>query len=269
MSLENSLLAGKVAIVAGGGRGIGAETSRTLAAAGAAVAVADIDADRANATSAQIRAAGGRAAAVVADLLDPTQAAHIVERTVAQFGGVDTLVNVAGGAYAYVKFRRMLDWTDEEFDLMQARNLRYVFMTCRATIAHMVGQGRGGSIVNVASISGVVSAPNHAAYGAAKGGLIQLTRSIAAEYGAHGIRCNAVAPGAIATPATEGSRAPDPDAYRKAVPLGRIGQPQDVARAILFFASDLSAYVTGQTLLVDGGATVNYPLALPGSPTSL
>lgn len=267
MSLDNTLLENKVAIVAGGGRGIGAMTSKTLAASGAATIVVDIEADRAEATVGEIRANGGTAEAIVADLFDTKQVETLVQTTVDTFGRVDILANVAGGAFAYVEFRRMAEWSEDEFDLIQTRNLRYIFVICKAVIKQMLAQGTGGSIVNVASISGVVSAPNHAPYGAAKAGLIQLTKTIALEYGREGIRCNAVSPGSIYTPATSEGRDRNLSRYRKIVPIGRVGQPEDIAGAILFFASPLSSYVTGQMLLVDGGASVNWPLSNPDSPT--
>ncbi len=266
MSLRNTLLEGKVAIVSGGGRGIGGATSKTLGAAGAAVAVVDLVEERAKETALEIEAAGGQAIPVVADLLDSAQVEGIVGKTVSAFGGVDVLANIAGGAIAWVEFRRMIEWTEDEWDLIQDRNLRYVFLTCRAVIKQMLTQGRGGSIVNIASISGVVSAPNHAPYGAAKGGVIMLTKTLAKEHGPDNIRVNAVSPGSIRTPATQGSRTDqDYEGYRDLIPIGRVGEPEDIARAVLFFASDMAAYVTGQMLLVDGGASVNYPIGAPSS----
>jgi NAD(P)-dependent dehydrogenase (short-subunit alcohol dehydrogenase family) len=140
-----------------------------------------------------------------------------------------------------------------------------VFLLARAVIPVMIEQGDGGSIVNVTSISGVFGAPNHAAYGAAKAGLIHLTRSLCVEYGPHGIRANAVSPGAIETPATRNAMAGSQFSYVSSVtPLRRAGAPEDIARAVLFFASPLSSYVSGQMLLVDGGVSAIFPLGTPG-----
>jgi 3-oxoacyl-[acyl-carrier protein] reductase len=145
-----------------------------------------------------------------------------------------------------------------------ARNLRYVFSTCRATVNAMLEQGRGGAIVNIASLSAQRAASLHSGYGAAKAGVANLTMSLAAEYGAEGIRVNAISPGSILTPATAPVNPPERIAeYRTLVPLARIGQPDDIAGAALFLASDLAAYVTGQVLIVDGGASIAFPLPLP------
>ena len=182
-------------------------------------------------------------------------------------GGIDVLVNNAGVAFAYTKFRKVADWSEEDFDMIMNRNLRYVFLTSRAVLKAMVEDKRKGSIVNLASISGIISAPMHAAYGAAKGGVVMFTKSVAAEYAQYGIRANAVAPGSIATPAT--AKSTESTDRTIGIPLGRVGEPRDIAKAVLFFASDLASFVTGQVLLVDGGSSVHYPLDRPGAPTNV
>ena len=267
MSLDTMFLKGKTAIVAGGGRGIGEATSRLLAEAGAHVAVADLEPDRAKGVSEAIIKAGGKATPMVANLHDRKQVEELVRNASRSLGGIDVLVNNAGGVFSYAKYRRVAEWSDEDWDFIMTQNLRYVFLTTRAVLKVMVEQGRGGSIVNIASISGVFSAPMHAAYGAAKAGLILFTKSIAAEYGREGIRANAVSPGGIKSPVNASSPTNAHPEGESIFPLGHQGEPDDIARAVLFFASDLSRFVTGQMLLVDGGASVRYPLDRPGSPT--
>jgi NAD(P)-dependent dehydrogenase (short-subunit alcohol dehydrogenase family) len=262
------LLAGRAAVVAGGGRGIGEATARLLAAAGAAVAVVDLEAERADAVTSDIVTAGGTAIAVPADVLEEDQAAPIVGAAVTAFGGLDIVVNVAGGMNAYATWQPLPAWTAAEWDAVVGLNLRYHFLLCRAAIPRMVERG-GGSIVNITSISGVFGAPNHTAYGAAKAGLIHLTKSLALEGGRYGIRVNAVSPGAVVTPATANRLTPErQEEMARTTPLQRPGAPDDIARAVLFFASPLAGYVTGQMLLVDGGVSCRFPLHAPGSDPS-
>ncbi|TMK57774.1 MAG: SDR family NAD(P)-dependent oxidoreductase, partial [Actinobacteria bacterium] len=212
------MLQDQVAVVAGAGRGIGRMTALTLAAAGAAVAVVDVETDRADNVAREIEAAGQRAAAVVAELRDPDDADRVISTATSQLGGLDVLVNVAGGMNVYAPWRPLARWTEDSWDEIQDRNLRYVFLTCRAAIRTMLEQDRGGSIVNITSISGIASAPNHAAYGAAKAGLVNLTKSLAVEYGPQGIRVNAVAPGSVETPAVS-NRELSGDAARGPSPI--------------------------------------------------
>jgi len=262
------LLAGKVAVVAGGGRGIGEATSRMLAAAGAAVAVVDVQADRAEAVAASLRARGAMAIPVAADLRDEAQCQDAIDHSADELGGLDVLANVAGGMFQQAEWRHLEHWTTAEWDAVTHLNLRYVFWLCRATIPHMVARG-GGSIVSVTSISGVFGSPNHSAYGAAKAGLIQLTKTLALECGRSGIRVNAVSPGAIATPATQVTMSAERQAtLARTTPLQRPGAPEDIARAILFFASPMASYVTGQMLLVDGGVGSKFPLGGVGTDPS-
>jgi 3-oxoacyl-[acyl-carrier protein] reductase len=264
------LLDGKVAIVAGGGGGgIGAQVSRTLAGAGAAVAVVDIERERAEAVCKEIDAAGGRSAAIAADLRDPASARAIVSTARSTFGRIDALANVAGGMHQHAAWRPLTQWSEEDWDRIVSINLRYVFLLCRAVIPVMIEQGEGGSIVNITSISGVFGAPNHAAYGAAKAGLIHLTKSLCLEYGRYGIRCNAVSPGVVQTAAVASALSEEGRAdLGRTIPLRRAGRPDDIAQAVLFFASPLSSYVSGQMLLVDGGVSARFPLGIPGGDPS-
>jgi 3-oxoacyl-[acyl-carrier protein] reductase len=245
------LLRGKVALVAGGGRGIGEATSRILSAAGASVAILDLVPQRAYRVASSLAANGAQALPIVADLRDEQQCQQAIETVANEFGGPDVLANVAGGMNEYGEWKHLDLWGTAEWDMIVHINLRYVFWLCRAVIPRMIARG-GGSIVSVTSISGVFGSPNHSAYGAAKAGLIHLTKTLAAEYGRSGIRVNAVSPGAVATPATNMSEEGKAVLGRN-TPLQRPGEPEDIARAILFFASPMSDYITGQMLLVDGG----------------
>lgn len=262
------LLAGRVALVAGGGRGIGEATVRILSAAGAAVAVLDVEADRAETVAASLRATGAMAIPLVADLRDEDACAAAVDLAVTELGAVDVLANVAGGMTNQAEWRHLEHWSTDEWDRVVHLNLRYVFWLCRSVIPVMIERG-GGSIVNVTSISGVFGAPNHSAYGAAKAGLIHLTKTLAVEHGRSGIRVNAVSPGAVATPATDAVVSEARKAtLAAATPLQRPGRPDDIARAVLYFASPMSDYVTGQMLLVDGGIAAKFPLGGVGTDAS-
>jgi NAD(P)-dependent dehydrogenase (short-subunit alcohol dehydrogenase family) len=254
------LLADQVALIAGGGRGIGEATSRILAAAGASVAVLDNERERAESVARAISEGGAQALPIVADVRDEDACAGAVERTRSEFGGVDVLANVAGGMVQYAEWRHLRHWTTADWDAIVHLNLRYVFWLSRAVIPIMEARGRG-SIVSVTSISGVFGSPNHSAYGAAKAGLIQLTKTLAVECGRSGIRANAVSPGAIATPATEATMTEERRrTLSETTPLQRPGRPEDIARAVLFLASPMAEYVTGQMLLVDGGVSAKFPL---------
>jgi NAD(P)-dependent dehydrogenase (short-subunit alcohol dehydrogenase family) len=257
--LERFGLAGKVVLLIGGGgeggEGMGPAIAAAFAALGADVAVVDRDRDRAEVVAGRVRDAGRRSVAIGADVTEPDQITALVERTRHEFGGLDVLVNVVGIA----QMAATLDYPEALWDDQFAVNVKYVFFACQAAARAMIEQGHGGRIVNLASISGVGNSPGHVAYGAAKAGLMNLTRSLAVEWAEHGIRVNAVAPGATATPRISGWYDANPDiaeAFYASVPLGRIGHTDDIANAVVFMASDLSSYVTGQTLVVDGGLTL-------------
>jgi 2-deoxy-D-gluconate 3-dehydrogenase len=245
-------LEGKVALVIGAGQGMGEASSRLLAGAGCDLALVDVDAGRAEGIAAQVRELGRRALPIVADVYDTPRIAEVVERTVDELGRVEVLVNIIG----FSTFVPLLEMDEATWDLDHQRCVRYVFLTAQAVARRMVAAGHGGAIVSIASVSGLRGAPYHAAYGSAKAGLMSLTRSMAIEWAPYGIRANAIAPGSIQTP-----RSPLPE--RSGIPLVRRGQPLDIARAVLFLASDLSAYITGHTIPVDGGATAKFPMGDP------
>ena len=251
-------LEGAGAVVVGGGRGIGEATAMALGRAGACVWVIDVDRDRAQAVQVAVQSVGGEASVGIGDIRDRTVARRLVEGARERLGRIDALVTVAGGMHAYAPWGRLADWSPDKWDEILGRNLGYVHGILSSALPIMVEQG-GGSIVSIASLSGVVSSPRHAPYGAAKAGLISLIRSVAVEYGPFAIRANSVAPGGIASAAVA-----DVSTRGLPVPLGRWGTPDDIANAVCFLSSPLSGYVTGQTLVVDGGAAVNYPVPLPG-----
>jgi 3-oxoacyl-[acyl-carrier protein] reductase len=215
------LLADRVAIVSGGGGdGIGGAISRLLGAAGARVAIVDLDPEKAERPLADIRAAGGEASAFQANAMRADDCEAVVRQVRERYGGIDALVNVVGGSAPFGVWKRAAEWTEKQWNNVLAMNLGTVFLMCRAVLPVMREQGRGGAIVSVASISGNVAAPYHSAYGAAKAGVLNLTKTLALEYAHDGIRVNAVSPGSIATPAAV-TTPERQEAHRQAVPLGR------------------------------------------------
>ena len=248
------MLKGQVALVTGAGGGIGRAIAGLFAAEGAVVALADRDLPAAEAAASQIRAREGAAAAFRLDVLLETQVRSVVAEVLLRFQRIDILVNCAG----VLKTVPFLELTCEEWDRQLGTNVRGAFLVSQAAARHMAGR-RSGRIINIASDSGVVAFPGEAAYGASKAALIALTRAIALELGPYGIRCNAVCPGAIRTPMLLGDEQAGADvekALASRTPLGRIGEPEEVARVALFLASAQSEFVTGEHLLATGGYTM-------------
>jgi 3-oxoacyl-[acyl-carrier protein] reductase len=246
-------LTGKRAVVSGAGyiptrAGHGRLSALKLAEAGATVACIDIDEGRAHGIVGEIEAAGGKAFPVLADMTDLIQARRALDEAISGLGGIDVCVDIIGkGTWDKVE-----DFSAEEWDWTLTNNLTQVFYLFQTAARHMIEQGTGGSIVALASVDGIAAAAYHAAYGAAKAGVISLVKTFGYELGRYGIRVNAVAPGAVGSgneDQPEGQYGVD-DVNPLAAPRAR-----DIANAVLFLSSDLAARITGQTLVVDGGAT--------------
>jgi 3-oxoacyl-[acyl-carrier protein] reductase len=256
MDVSAKVLSGRNAlIIGGGGEGIGRAITRGLARAGSAVAVADADPQRAEEAAAEIAAAGATSLGLAGDVRSPDDIDGFVERAAGELGGLDVLVTVVGGQLAFVPAARLHELRDEDWRLMFELNLHYVARAVRAALLVFLAQGRGGTIVSVGSIAGQAGSPKQAAYGAAKAGLASLARSVAAEYSREGIRMNVVTAGPIATPVARAAQAGALDW----IPMGRAGEASEVADAAVFLASPASAYITGQSLVLDGGATAAGP----------
>ena len=252
-------LEGKVALVAGSGPGLGRSCALGLAEAGAAVACVDLDGVRASALADEIHSCGGRAAAFHCDLRRMAEADKVVSDVVGEFGGLYAVVDVIGE----IRYGRAVDLSDDDWAYSLDAVLRQFFNLGRAVGRYLTEQGDGGSLVSISSVSGLAGAPFHAPYGAAKAGLISLTKSLAIELAPAGIRVNNVAPGAVATPRVVdrlGGRSPDGLPLRSRAPLGRMGEPDEIAKVVVFLSSDLASYVSGQTVIVDGGATAEFAL---------
>ena len=242
---------GKRVLVTGGGSGIGRAVSLAFAREGAGVGVVDIDAGRAEEVAAEVRRLGRKALACRADVAQPAQARAAVERAVGELGGIDILVNSAG-VREIVPF---LELSFDEWQRVVGTNLDGVFLFSQAVARHMVAAGGGGKIVNLTSVAGVMAVPNRAAYVSSKHAIVGLTREMAMELGDKNIQVNAVAPGVVETAMTA-SYFGNPElvaSLRRAHPAGRWAKPEEIASVVLFLASDEAAFITGATVLVDGG----------------
>jgi 2-deoxy-D-gluconate 3-dehydrogenase len=250
-------LTGKTAIVTGGAMGIGAAIAARLAEAGAAVVVADINHDAAGEVVARIEREGGVAIAVQADASNVEDAQRAVHEAARVFGHVDILVNDAG----VFPFSPALELTEAQWDHVLDINLKGTFFYAQAAAKQMIAQQTPGVIVNIASIDGLHPTGLLAHYDASKGGVVMVTKSLAKELGAYHIRVNAIAPGGVNTPGVEHAAPPQTTAgatgavedMMARIPMGRMGQPDEIALAALFLASPASSYMTGSLVVVDGG----------------
>jgi 3-oxoacyl-[acyl-carrier protein] reductase len=240
-------LTGKVALVTGASRGIGAAVARTLAAQGATVVVAARE-NHAEANAAQIVAAGGKAEAARLDVTDPASVEAAVAGTLARHGRVDILVNNAGIARDQLLMRMKRD----DWDAVIATNLTAAYTCTQAVLRPMIKQ-RGGRIINISSVVGQMGNAGQVNYAASKAGLIGMAKALAREVASRGITVNVVAPGLIETDMTKGLSADSSQNWTSQIPLGRLGTPSDVAWTVCFLASDEAAYITGQVVAVNGG----------------
>jgi NAD(P)-dependent dehydrogenase (short-subunit alcohol dehydrogenase family) len=249
-------LAGKVAVITGAASGIGAATARLFATEGARVALADVDGQQLESIVQEVRSSGGSAIGQETDVREPEQIESLVEATVDQFGKLDILYANAGIGHRGTVTEMDVD----DFERLIAINLRGPFLCSRYAIPHIAAAG-GGSVVFTASELALVGSPGSAVYSATKAGLIGMARSMALDHAKEGIRVNCICPGATDTPMLRRSidGADDSASFSESIlqrmPLGRLGQPNDIAQAALFLASDESSFVTGTALVVDGGWT--------------
>jgi len=254
-------LAGKVALVSGAGSGIGRAGALLMAKEGAKVVVVDISVKGGQETVQSIKGSGGEAVFIEANVTKESEVRSMVEQVISKYGHIDILYNNAGGWQRELQ-DTVIDDTSEEWDRLINLNLRSTFLCCKYAVPEMVKVGKG-SIINTSSNAGFMNSPRVEAYGAAKAAIIELTKSMCMDYGPTGIRVNVIAPGEVVTPqwnATYDLMTPDQkkktlDFMVNCIPLGRFAQPEDVAKVVLFLASDESAYLSGVMIPIDGGTT--------------
>jgi NAD(P)-dependent dehydrogenase (short-subunit alcohol dehydrogenase family) len=249
---------GEVVVITGGAHGIGHASALAFAQQGAQVTVADIDPAAGQRTIAEIEARGARGHLVVGDAADASQCQRVVRETVDRFGGLDVLFNNVG-IQPLDSYKNVEDTTEEQWDRILAVNLKSYFLMSKYAIPEIRRRG-GGAIINTASVQGLQSQRGVPAYAASKGGVLSLTRQMALDYAAQGIRVLAVCPGTIDTEMVRTAAALEPDGIPSALqrfgsahPLGRIGTGQDIANVVLFLASDAASFMTGEYVCVDGG----------------
>jgi NAD(P)-dependent dehydrogenase (short-subunit alcohol dehydrogenase family) len=253
LTLMDGLLNDRIAVVTGGGGGIGAAAARLFADHGAQVVIADIDAELAQLTAEQITASGGSAFAAATDVRDASQVADLARSVLERHGRVDVLVNNVGHWLRHPG--NFVDTDPQLWDDLYRVNLHHVFLVTHAFLPAMIAR-RSGAIVNVASVEGLRGYPEDPVYAAFKAAVIHFTRSLAVQVGRDGVRVNAIGPDvteSLQVPYSQWLSAEEQAQWPQWVPVGRMGLPEDQARVILFLASDLSAFVTGHTIPTDGG----------------
>lgn len=246
-------LKGKRVLIVGGGQGNGEATAKVLATFGANVAILDLELDRAQKVAKDLEAMGVSSYAINADVLNEADLVAAIEKVDTEFGPLDGMVCIIGMA----GWALLTEMTTEIWDLDHQRNLRYFFWAARELAKRVIARNGKANIVALASIDGIRGSGVHASYGAAKAGLIHLVKSMSIEWGDKGIRVNVVAPGSIITPRIPEGTAESEMQMNAHLPMPRRGTTLDIGKAVTFFISDLSSYVTGQTLAVDGGYTAN------------
>lgn len=247
-------LTDKIAIVTGGGTGIGKGIALEFAKAGAHVVVASRRLEVIEKAAAEVEALGRRSMVVQTDVIEKEQVDNLMDKTMNEFGRIDILVNNAGGSAAW-PFEKI---SPKGWDTIMAINLKGTFLCCQSAGKFMIEQKRG-KIINISSVGGLEACPNISHYGAAKAGVISLTKTLAALWGPHNINVNCIAPGLIITEIVQTAlQMTDEDVKEttKSIPIGRVGLPEDIGYATVFLASEASSFMTGQTLAIDGGATL-------------
>jgi 3-oxoacyl-[acyl-carrier protein] reductase len=265
MPTETSLfgIAGKKALIIGGGQGMGESTALFLAQAGCDVALVDLVLERADAVGRKVGELGRQAVTIAGNVLDDPQIPLIVAEAEAKLGGLDMMVSIVGAAV----WGSLLDTTADIWDQQMHLNLRYFFLAAKQVAQSLIRRGQPGAIVGIASVDGQRAAPMRGVYGAAKAGLISLVQTMAVEWAPHDIRVNAIAPGHIVTPRLYDTPQRAELYAASLLPMRHRGTPDDIGRAALFLASDMARYITGTTLDVDGGllAANLFPRGLPGN----
>ncbi|MCP4906117.1 MAG: SDR family oxidoreductase [bacterium] len=251
-------LSGRGALVVGGGQGMGRATALLLAQAGANVVILDADLERAEKVASEIEALGRKSGAIAADVTRSDAVESAVAAAEQASGGLDIVVNIVGGA----SWAPLLSVDDETWERDFAVNLRHHLYVGRSAARNWIDHDRPGALCVVASVSGMFSSARHGAYGAAKAGLLSFVRTAAEEWWPHGIRVNAVVPGAVRTPRMEAEWAAGTTPRPADILLDRLADPEDIGGAISFLVSDLAKKVTGQSIIVDGGWTTRFPYAL-------
>jgi 3-oxoacyl-[acyl-carrier protein] reductase len=249
------ILEGKVAVITGGGRGMGKEIAATFSKAGAKIAVCDLSLANLEETQAEISSLGGECLSLAADISNKNQVDEMMDKVQAHFGKIDILINNAGICIS----SSLLETSVEEWDANMSVNLKGAFICLQSAAKYMVKQNYG-KIVNISSICGRGAVSEGVAYSASKAGVIQMTLNAASELGKHNINVNSIAPGFVATPLVKEGKTPEEYAammkeFSKPTVLGKTGLPKDIANAALFLVSDESAYISGQVIPVDGGRT--------------
>jgi NAD(P)-dependent dehydrogenase (short-subunit alcohol dehydrogenase family) len=250
-------LKNKVAIITGAGGGQGRAAALLFAKEGAKVVGSDWNADSGEETAAQVRAAGGEAIHIGADVSASGQVRRLIDGALEKYGRIDVLYNNAGVGYSStLSMRDILKTSEEDWDRVLAINLKSVFLTCKCAIPEMIKTG-GGSIINTSSIAALVGGEDAHAYTAAKGGMISLSRALAVEFGPQGVRINCICPGVIDTAMVAPVVGPLKDSSHpfRFSPIRRLGTPEDIAYWALYLASDESSFVTGAVFVIDGGVT--------------
>ncbi|HMI85097.1 MAG TPA: SDR family NAD(P)-dependent oxidoreductase [Polyangiaceae bacterium] len=241
---------GRTVLITGAGSGIGRATAERFGSEGASVVCADINAKGVEETAEAIRTQGGDALGLVCDVSKPPSVDETFAKALERYKRLDVLANVAGVG----GFRRLTETTFDDWNRTIGINLTGTFLTCQKAISHILASK--GAIINVASVAGLKSHPYSAAYCASKGGIVTMTKALAVEFGRKGVRINCLCPGGVETPMIQQFQLPEgvkPDVLAKIMPLGRMGQPAEIAATIAFLASDDASYMNGSVVVVDGG----------------